>query len=645
MYASGSIPVTIANHAAPPSIVQSIAGGQTLKGTVTWTATPSAPVSQVVFALDGNKITHADATAPYEYVLDTTKLANGAHTFGLTVTLLDGSVVWQPYQVGSVTINNPNSTPPAVTQLSSTTNIKAGQVLKGTVHWTVQASGKAHAVTFYNNQVFLTQVVADGNNWAFNLDTTQFADGATKLGYDIYNAAGERVFDGTSISVTINNTGAGGGSSGGGGGSGSGGSTPTIPSTPTTPTTGSLRPTTPPALPAPKPQPNKALRLVSGGFALTPNTAIAGHTFGAAMFVVRSDTGKRITGAKIKAKATVGGKPLSLVWKGWYRTAAGATWRIPTGTTGKTFVGSLTVTWRGTTLTNDSPPKSASDSIVLWILCDNGVLDSGCPREQRRWTKGDGMKSGGPNRFDFLGLRFDNVTLSESVARVVEFIASGEPHAICALNAELIVRAQSDEWLCGVYENADLVTVDSYVVGYGARMCGRPLKEPVNGARLMLALLPVASERGFRVFLLGATEEVVNAVAARIGREYPGIVIAGWRDGYFDLGDDGDVVESIRASNADLLFVAMSSPLKERFISKNLAALDVPVCLGVGGTFDILAGKTKQAPEWLSKLCLEWLYRFIQEPRRLWKRYFTTNPRFLRLLAREWLHQHRTSTQ
>ena len=250
-----------------------------------------------------------------------------------------------------------------------------------------------------------------------------------------------------------------------------------------------------------------------------------------------------------------------------------------------------------------------------------------------------------PNRFEFLGLHFENLSLSESVARVVEFIASGEPHMVFTLNAELIVRAQSDERLHGIYEAADLVTIDSYVVGYCVRMCGRPFKEPVSAARLMFELLPVASDRGFRIFLLGATEEVVEAVSANIGRRYPGIVIAGSRDGYFDLEDKEGVVASVRASNADLLFVAMSTPLKERFISKNLAALGVPACIGVGGAFDILAGKTKHAPNWISRLCLEWFYRFIQEPRRLWKRYLTTNSTFLRLLAREWLRQRRRVTQ
>lgn len=247
--------------------------------------------------------------------------------------------------------------------------------------------------------------------------------------------------------------------------------------------------------------------------------------------------------------------------------------------------------------------------------------------------------------FGFLGLRFDNVTLAEAVERVVGFVRSGNPHSVFSLNAELIVRAQTDAWLRGVYQCAHLATVDSYVVGYSVRACGHALQEPVSAARLMFALLPVANAERFRIYLLGASEEIVRAVATRITEQYPDVVIAGVRNGYFDPEDEVEIVEEIRASNADLLFVAMSTPLKEAFIHTNLATLNVPACIGVGGTFDILAGKTKHAPGWISRLGLEWFYRFAQEPRRLWKRYLTTNAVFLRLLGREWLRTTRRAAR
>ena len=129
----------------PPAVVQSIKGGQVLKGTVSWTATPSAPVKQVVFALDGNAITYADTTAPYEYLLDTTKLSNGAHQFGLTVTLLDGSVVWQPYQIGTVTVDNP---PPAAPPVNTAFPVLSGAPRVGEnavrLRWVVVGYGADH---------------------------------------------------------------------------------------------------------------------------------------------------------------------------------------------------------------------------------------------------------------------------------------------------------------------------------------------------------------------------------------------------------------------------------------------------------------------------------------------------------------------
>jgi N-acetylglucosaminyldiphosphoundecaprenol N-acetyl-beta-D-mannosaminyltransferase len=249
------------------------------------------------------------------------------------------------------------------------------------------------------------------------------------------------------------------------------------------------------------------------------------------------------------------------------------------------------------------------------------------------------------SRFGFLGLRFDDVTLAEAVERVIQFVKSGKPHSVFTLNAELIVRAQTDAWLRDVYQSAHLATVDSYVVGYSIRACGHALREPVSAARLMFALLPVANAEKFSVYLLGASEDIVRTVARRITEQYPDVVIAGFRNGYFDSEAKDEVVEEIRASNADLLFVAMSTPLKEAFIHTNLATLNVPVCIGVGGTFDIIAGKTKHAPGWISRLGLEWFYRFAQEPRRLWKRYLTTNAVFLRLLGREWLRTTRRAAR
>jgi N-acetylglucosaminyldiphosphoundecaprenol N-acetyl-beta-D-mannosaminyltransferase len=241
------------------------------------------------------------------------------------------------------------------------------------------------------------------------------------------------------------------------------------------------------------------------------------------------------------------------------------------------------------------------------------------------------------DRFNYLGLSFDRVTMKQAVERLEEFVASGRPHMVFTPNAELIVRSQSESNLAKTYRETDLLTVDSYVAFYAARLLGHSLAEPVSAARLMVALLSVASRKKYKFYLLGAKADVVAVVAKKLPMEYPGIDVVGYRDGYFKKDEEAKIVSDIAASKADFLFVAMSTPFKENFIHGNLVEMNVPVCMGVGGTFDILAGRTKFAPAWLSRMGLEWLYRLAQEPRRLWRRYLFTNLDFIRLVARELL--------
>jgi len=147
----------------------------------------------------------------------------------------------------------------------------------------------------------------------------------------------------------------------------------------------------------------------------------------------------------------------------------------------------------------------------------------------------------------------------------------------------------------------------------------------------MLELLKLANERHYHVYFLGAKPEVLQKVVAVVQRDYPGICIAGYRDGYFDKHEEQSVAEDIRKSNADMLFVGIKTPKKEYFLQTWQDFMNVPICHGVGGSFDILAGVTKRAPFWVQRYGLEWLYRLIQEPRRMWKRYLVTNTIFIKL--------------
>ena len=170
---------------------------------------------------------------------------------------------------------------------------------------------------------------------------------------------------------------------------------------------------------------------------------------------------------------------------------------------------------------------------------------------------------------------------------------------------------------------------------WASRILRKPLPERVAGIDLMYGLLERGSRHGYRVYCLGATEEVSQKVADRIGRDYPGVILAGRRNGYFADDEEESIAETIAAASPDILFVAITSPKKENFLARWSEKMGVPVCHGVGGSFDVMAGKVQRAPEIWQHLGLEWLYRVKQEPRRLWKRYFVTNILFIRMIAKE----------
>jgi N-acetylglucosaminyldiphosphoundecaprenol N-acetyl-beta-D-mannosaminyltransferase len=157
----------------------------------------------------------------------------------------------------------------------------------------------------------------------------------------------------------------------------------------------------------------------------------------------------------------------------------------------------------------------------------------------------------------------------------------------------------------------------------------------VTGIDLFEALMRRAAQTGWRVYLLGAREEVVERVAALYPRKYPGLRIVGYRNGYWSEAEEAGVVERVRECAPQMLFVAMSSPRKERFLGQWQSRMGVPFAMGVGGTFDVAAGVIGRAPPWMQKSGLEWFYRFLQEPRRMFRRYFIDDMAFFGLLARE----------
>lgn len=206
---------------------------------------------------------------------------------------------------------------------------------------------------------------------------------------------------------------------------------------------------------------------------------------------------------------------------------------------------------------------------------------------------------------------------------------------ISVVNAAKLVNMSRDEALRRAVIGADLVVADGMAVVWACRLLARRLPERVAGIDLMTRILEQADERRYRVYCLGATPEVLDIVTRRIREMYPNIDIVGGRDGYFSDDQEEQVARQIAAARPDVLFVGMTSPKKEEFLANWASNLNVPVCHGVGGAFDVMAGKVRRAPRPMQRLGLEWLYRVLQEPRRLWKRYLLTNTVFVGMVIRE----------
>jgi len=239
-------------------------------------------------------------------------------------------------------------------------------------------------------------------------------------------------------------------------------------------------------------------------------------------------------------------------------------------------------------------------------------------------------------RAELLGLSFDMVTMETAVARCLELCrAPRASHTVLTANASLLCMIRRDQGLALACRASNLIVADGMSVVWALRASGQTIPERVAGVDLMARLLAAAGEHRLRVYFLGAKPEVVSTLVERIRAQHPGLEIAGFRDGYFGPDEHLRIVEEIRASEADMLFVGMPSPFKETWCERYRQRLQVPVIVGVGGSFDVLAGFIKRAPRWLQSLGMEWFWRLLMEPRKLWKRYLTTNSEFSWLASRE----------
>ncbi|HLQ33396.1 MAG TPA: WecB/TagA/CpsF family glycosyltransferase [Chloroflexota bacterium] len=230
----------------------------------------------------------------------------------------------------------------------------------------------------------------------------------------------------------------------------------------------------------------------------------------------------------------------------------------------------------------------------------------------------------------FLGVRVDDVTIDQAVEVISGFIEAGRPRQVVTINPEFVIAARRQPDFKAVLDAADLCVPDAVGLQWGSRVLGKPLQGRVPGVDLVWRLAGLAAERGWSIFLLGGFDGVGQRTAERFVEAYPGLRIAGTYEGH---PGDSEAVERVKAARPELLLVAYGAPAQDLWIARHKDELRVPVSMGVGGSFDYIAGRAQRAPAWLRQIGLEWLHRLVHEPWR-WRRMLAL-PRFAILVLRQ----------
>ena len=239
-------------------------------------------------------------------------------------------------------------------------------------------------------------------------------------------------------------------------------------------------------------------------------------------------------------------------------------------------------------------------------------------------------------KIDFLGIPVDSMTMRETIAYIDNVIKENMSINHVVINAGKVVSMSEDRQLFNSVVSCDLINADGQSIVWAARFLGHDLPERVAGIDLMQELMSLASKNGYKCFFFGAKEEVVKKVVEIYSQKYGPQIIAGYRNGYYTEEQEQEIASQIAGSGAQLLFVAITSPKKENFLHKyKLTLRNVNFTMGVGGSFDVIAGITKRAPVWMQDVGMEWFYRLVQEPRRMWKRYLVGNTKFILMVIKE----------
>lgn len=239
-------------------------------------------------------------------------------------------------------------------------------------------------------------------------------------------------------------------------------------------------------------------------------------------------------------------------------------------------------------------------------------------------------------RIELFDCPIDALTMQQTLAKVNEAIEQNNHLHHVVVNVAKLVHMQNNETLRQSVINCDIINADGQGVVWASKVLGKELPERVAGIDLMQNLVQLAHQKKYTIYFFGATEDVIQNVVNKYSKEYSPNIIAGYRNGYFKKEEETKIAENIAKAKPNILFVAMGSPKKENFLYDNKDILsNINFIMGVGGSFDVVAGKVKRAPVWVQKIGMEWFYRMAQEPRRLFMRYFTTNMALIKLIVKE----------
>lgn len=238
-------------------------------------------------------------------------------------------------------------------------------------------------------------------------------------------------------------------------------------------------------------------------------------------------------------------------------------------------------------------------------------------------------------RISIGGVLIDPLDMRETITLVEKYIDLKEPLHLMGVNADKINSAQKNDYLKEIINSCGVINADGASAVMASSFLKKPLPERVAGIDLMQELLKESQKNGYSIYLLGAKQEVVEETANVISRRYPNLKIAGYRNGYFNESDWDNIAKELEKASPNIVFVGITSPIKE-YLIEYLQSKGLPfVFMGVGGSFDVISGKIPRAPKWIQNLNLEWLFRVAHEPRRLFKRYFIGNSQFVKLVFQE----------